>query len=228
MSDEINPVQPAKTLALNTDAISKILALVNFPQKYRGLIDILIGISGGSIEVVISDADLSSRVRNVQQQADEEAAKGWLKLNRRKFITWQEENNLPLIEYKQGYKDKSGTPHKSRYTLHILKLADEVVKEANITNQNTFTPAAIEEAANKVVSKFMTEHKSVIKRRTNTKPINAQIKQQLLTAAGNMKRALDLVEKNYSEISDDLKDPFLQIEFLLTDLRIYIIPEEEN
>jgi diphthamide synthase subunit DPH2 len=129
MSDEDkNLVESWEITSDRADAIHYILATVDCPKEVRTLINLLIGISHGTPDFETTQTEIATRLKNADDKSLVKNVQQQVKRMHRQLREWQKENNLNLIEYEQGYRNKEGTIHfKSHYYLHILKIADEVV-----------------------------------------------------------------------------------------------------
>jgi hypothetical protein len=216
MSDDNEEVEQEtsnlwKDTSDKADAINTILSIVNCPSQVSNLIHVLIGISGGRLEFESNQKEISTRMKKKGDDVFDDKAKQGVKRAHQVLRKWQEENNLNLIEYRPGYKDKENRPHYSFYHLHILPIADEVIALARkMEKLAPNRPAALLSAALSLRTSFYPE--PVITQRDFTIPRYKEVTRDIKTGIAFLRKALKKMKEEGSfvlinhEVIDELED----------------------
>lgn len=193
-----------QTLAYGTDAINFLLVGFRCEARFRPYIDCLVGLSGGRVIFSASNLEVARRARPDKERSPD-TNKSWVKVTRNDFEAWQAEKGINLVECERGrrerYYDADGNEKfhgiSSIYTLHIIKMAERVVAEAQKeTERWERAPlVAIEWAAYRVAGEFLegTAAPSVQPRHEPGEV--AKLKRQLKSAATHMRKAKELLQQ---------------------------------
>lgn len=227
MSDDNDVIRPATILAHSADVLTLIFAEAGCPPKFRSLIDILVGISGGEFEGVVTDKELISRIVQTNNTQTEKAAQQWLKRIRRGLKSWQEARNIHFIQHFPGKKKNY---QKSYYKLHILKLAEEILTEAqkDETRWDKSPHNAIELAAPDVMRKYLASSRIIPKRQKHTRPADKEVCTNLSTAITYLRKACDALKTNSLELPQAAEDLLDDLEELVEEARSYGAQAEEG
>jgi len=210
-----------------TDAIQFILKTVDCPPKVRNLIDILLGISEGRLDFETTRKEIASRLRDTYGLVEQESAIKAVQRMLRQLKKWQEDNQLNLIEYLHGSRNKEGTIiNKSRYHLHIIPIADEVIALAKTYPLWDIDRAkAIDSAVMALKSIFAPHPVMPQKRRSGKLPRSKKIEMNIRAGITNFRNAMQILEEDKSiiVIDDKVVD---EIEGILRELKKRLLTKE--
>jgi len=213
------------------EAITQILKAVNCPSINRNFIDILIGYGEGKNKFDIYDIQLGRRADNPNSSRNDNSARKWVQRNRNKLQTWQEQNKIYLIEFKPGYQKGEGKDFvnvPSRYYLHIVEYANQILADAQKDNYWDKSPSgAIERAAIKKAKNIITTPIIFRPRKPKKKEASEQIKTKLSSALTLIEKAIELADENYLILEGENVDKLMAIKLAIEDLECHI-PDEEN
>ena len=121
-----------ETTADITEAINFLLAAHNCPSEHRPLIDYLIGYSAGNTDwFEAADDEVGLTARPSPGEVSRAAACKWVQRKRKKFLAWEDRQNVAFIECMPGGRDPVTKENfKSRYKVNLLSLAEETVRDA--------------------------------------------------------------------------------------------------
>ncbi len=121
-----------ETTAGITEAINFLLAAHNCPSEHRPLIDYIIGYSAGNTDwFEAADDEVGLTARPSPGEVSRAAACKWVQRARKKFLAWEDRQNVAFIECMPGGRDSVTKENfKSRYKVNLLSLAEETVREA--------------------------------------------------------------------------------------------------
>jgi hypothetical protein len=191
-----------KDTSNKTDAINSILSIVNCPSQVSNLIHVLIGISGGRLEFESNQKEISTRMKKKGDDLFDDNAKQGVKRAHQALKEWQKENNLNLIEYRPGYRDKDKKNHSSRYYLHILPIVDEIVTLAQkIKASSRNRSNALLSAALTLRSSFSPKH--VIPQRNITISHSKAVETDIRTGIAFLRKAVNKMEAKGSFVMID-------------------------
>lgn len=208
-----------------TEAINQLLAAVNCPKKVRQFLDTLIGYADGKIEIAVFDLELGQRA---DPERNEDAATKWVQRNRKNLLEWQNKNDIVLIEFKRGFKDRNNRNVPSRYYLHLTKYVKRILEEAqkDKVRWDKYPHAAIELATWKYISEIITSpiiFPAVVQK---PKDVKKEISTRFRQAITHLEKISDLLMENSRELTKEHSDLFQALELSVEDLSIYFEDED--
>jgi hypothetical protein len=201
MPDETKEVdKTAHDLSSLVYVINQILAAADCPEKFRGYIDCLVGLSKGKYEFEAKDEDVAKHTRPDKKGIKDDSAKRWVSRMRGELNDWQDKNGLVFIEGKPGHK--VGIMFiSSSYRLPLIKYAEQVIDEARKDILWRSNPQqAIRNAAQDLINKLNPSRvqKSLkIKRRDYR-----EVHRGLSAARTNLEKVMKYLKDNDAGIHD--------------------------
>jgi len=208
----------SENLSNVTNAITQILKAVNCPTGSRDLIDGLVGVTEGKLEIRISDKDLAEKIRTDAANVKKESKEKWIQRHRNALVKWQKQSNITLVEVELGGKNwERGTFFTTKYKLHIQEYAKNVIAsaQANTTLWEKDRNKAIEEAASALVATLDLKPAKDLKRVDTSEDYIKLVK----TAKTNLENALKIMKKYDSGIHGEDEDLLDEIEKLIAEMR---------
>jgi hypothetical protein len=182
---------------LITAAITQIFIQANCPDSHRQFIFCLIGMANKSIQLDASDNRIASYARGNIKSGNVHADRGWARDKRRALVEWQDKGNLELVKCEvQDFDPKTKRRAPTKYTLNVLRFAEQVVEKAkqNKLLWSMGTAPAISDAANKLVTHLLGQQVNTPKEQNIDPP--SEVRTMLKTATTNIKKAAEMLKKH--------------------------------
>ncbi|HEX3560728.1 MAG TPA: hypothetical protein VHU19_16100 [Pyrinomonadaceae bacterium] len=219
-SNENDNKEQAEEFAYTTNVVTYILSAAHCPVKFRDYIDCLIGIAGKEIEFSTTDKQIESRRKVFRSNTNKGVNRYWARDKRRDLLKWQKENNLVLLDYKEGkYNSKLNRRAPSVYKLYLVEYVQRVIAEAkkNKLFWDSDRVMAIKMAAQRLIDELRARPKEEPEKDYIDPP--AEVLRKLRTAKTHIEEAIRLLKKYDFQIYKEDEPLVASIEKLLSKIR---------
>ncbi|HZT61366.1 MAG TPA: hypothetical protein VFA21_22355 [Pyrinomonadaceae bacterium] len=201
-------------------AISQIFVKANCPDKFHKYIFCLVAVADQDYVFQASDATVATHARGKIEGGGTHADKGWARDKRRELSDWQNDGNLELVGIE--VQDPDTKTHKrppTKYTMHILKYAEQVVAAAKQSDLNwqLSSSAAIERAADELVADLLGRRVNVQQKKYLHPP--SEVVAMIKNARTNLKKAAEMLKKHNFQMMRDDEDLLDELERYIKEVR---------
>lgn len=161
---DLSNYHPEIELAFQIDAMSHLLALLNFPDKLRGFLDCLLGLAKyeAGYEFAATNWEVGLRSRSGRAACSDESMEKWVARKKQSLEEWMAAKSFRFVKITKGsfnWETNRNEPTRyqvffNRYVVETVRLAKTLFYWRDGNHYARFQGRALREAARKVLQRI--------------------------------------------------------------------------